>query len=76
MRYTRISADSHIDLPWLPADLFTAGASPAMRARMPYVADGPDGPYWTARNGRMFGLVGGASRNPRNRGTKGEPKRN
>jgi uncharacterized protein len=59
MRYTRISADSHIDLPWLPADLFTSAASSALRARMPYVAEGPDGPYWTARNGRSLGLVGG-----------------
>src|SRR5262245_66420481 len=59
VRYTRISADSHIDLPWLPADLFTSGESPAMKDRMPYVAEGPDGLYWTARNGRSFGLVGG-----------------
>jgi len=36
MRYTRISADCHIDLPWLPPDLFTANASAAMKDRMPY----------------------------------------
>ena len=24
MRYTRISADCHIDLPWIPPDLFTS----------------------------------------------------
>src|SRR5262245_22565036 len=59
MHYTRISADSHVDLPWLPADLFTSQASAGLKARMPYVADGPDGPYWTARNGRLLGLVGG-----------------
>ena len=59
MEYTRISADCHIDLPWMPPDLFTANASPSMRARMPYVADGPDGPYWTSRNGQSFGLVNG-----------------
>ncbi|OLD97480.1 MAG: hypothetical protein AUG80_11465, partial [Candidatus Rokubacteria bacterium 13_1_20CM_4_68_9] len=57
MPYTRISADCHIDLPWLPPDLFTANASSAMRDRMPYVADGPDGPHWTSKNGRSFGLV-------------------
>ena len=51
MRYTRISADCHIDLPWIPPDLFTANASAAMKERMPYVADGPDGPHWTCRNG-------------------------
>jgi predicted TIM-barrel fold metal-dependent hydrolase len=59
MRYTRISADTHIDLPWLPPDLFTANASAAMKARVPYVTEGPDGPHWTARNGRSFGLVCG-----------------
>ena len=26
MNYTRISADCHIDMPWIPADLFTANA--------------------------------------------------
>jgi len=26
---------------------------------MPYVADGPDGPYWTCKNGMSFGLVCG-----------------
>src|SRR5499426_2040717 len=59
MRYTRISADCHIDLPWLPADLFTSNASAAMKDRMPYVADGPDGPYWTSKKGAAMGLVGG-----------------
>jgi predicted TIM-barrel fold metal-dependent hydrolase len=59
MDYTRISADCHIDLPWLPPDLFTANASAAMKDRMPYVAEGPDGPHWTCKNGTSFGLVCG-----------------
>ena len=59
MRYTRISADCHIDMPWMPATLFTENASAGMRDRMPYVTDGPDGPYWTCKNGTSFGLVGG-----------------
>jgi predicted TIM-barrel fold metal-dependent hydrolase len=59
MRYQRISADCHIDLPWIPPDLFTANASAALKDRMPYVKDGPDGPYWTAKNGTSFGLWGG-----------------
>src|SRR5216683_2215096 len=57
MRYTRISADCHIDMPWLPPDLFTSNASAAMRDRMPFVTDGPDGPHWTSKNGHSFGLV-------------------
>jgi len=43
MNYTRISADCHIDMPWIPSDLFTSNATAAMRDRMPYVTDGPDG---------------------------------
>ena len=59
MRYQRISADCHIDLPWIPPDLFTANASAALKDRVPYVKDGPDGPFWTAKNGTSFGLWGG-----------------
>src|SRR5262249_56120935 len=59
MAYTRISADCHIDMPWMPADLFTSNASAALRDRMPYVTDGPDGPNWTSTNGASFGLWGG-----------------
>src|SRR6266498_1294794 len=59
MHYTRISADCHLDLPWMPPDLFTANASPALKDRMPHVAEGPDGPYWTSKNGASFGLVNG-----------------
>ena len=59
MRYNRISADCHIDLPWLPADLFTSNASAATKDRMPYVADSPDGLRWTSKKGASLGLVGG-----------------
>src|SRR5262245_28778121 len=59
MTFTRISADCHIDMPWMPANLFTENASAALRDRMPYVTDGPDGPTWTSKNGASFGLWGG-----------------
>jgi predicted TIM-barrel fold metal-dependent hydrolase len=59
MRYQRISADCHIDLPMLAPDFFTSNATPGMKARMPFVADGPDGPYWTCKNGGSFGLLNG-----------------
>jgi len=59
MNYTRISADCHIDMPWIPPDLFTGNARAAIRDRMPFVTDGPDGPIWTSKNGASFGLVGG-----------------
>ena len=59
MTYHVISADGHIDLIWLPPDLFTANASAAMRDRMPYVSDGEKGPQWVSRGGARFGLVNG-----------------
>jgi len=59
MRYDVISADGHIDLIWLPPDLFTANASRRLRDRMPYVTDGPKGPEWVAHNGARFGLMNG-----------------
>jgi len=54
-----ISADCHIDLCWLPPDLFVANASAAMRDRMPYVEDGPRGRRWVTKNGASLGLVNG-----------------
>ncbi len=59
MDYQLISADCHVDLPWLPADLFTANASAAMRDRMPFVTEGPKGPNWVSKKGSQFGLVNG-----------------
>ena len=57
--YNRISADSHIDMPWLPTDLFTSNASAHLKDRMPHVVDGPDGPHWTSKSGFSYGLVCG-----------------
>ena len=59
MRYQTISADCHVDLCWLPTDLFTANASSALRERMPYVSQGPDGPMWTTKKGASLGHVNG-----------------
>ncbi len=55
MDYRMISADCHIDLCWLPPDLFTANASAVMKDRMPYVADGPKGPMWITKKGANLG---------------------
>jgi hypothetical protein len=49
MPYRRTSADCHLDLPWLPAELFASEAQRELRDRMPYVEDGPDGPRWTTK---------------------------
>ena len=59
MKYEIVSADCHIDLVWLPPDLFTANAPAALRDRMPYVAEGEKGPVWVSRGGGYFGLQNG-----------------
>src|SRR5712692_11973633 len=59
MHYERISADCHLDLIWLPPDLFTSEAPAHLKDRMPYVADGPDGRRWVTKTGTTFGLAGG-----------------
>src|SRR5260370_34153943 len=58
MQYRRISADCHLDLPWLPPELFVSGASRELRDRMPYVEDGADGPRWVTKAGVVMGIPG------------------
>src|SRR5438876_10608977 len=59
MRYEMISADCHVDLCWLPPDLFTSRASAALRERMPYTKEGPRGPVWVTNKGASLGLACG-----------------
>src|SRR5260370_37334971 len=59
MQYKRISADYHLDMIWLPPDLFTAESSRELKERMPFVSEGPNGKEWVAHNGASFGLVAG-----------------
>ena len=59
MKYEMISADCHVDLIWLPPDLFVTSASADMKDRMPYVTDGPKGPVLVTKKGATLGLVNG-----------------
>ena len=59
MKYSVISADCHIDLPWLPPDLFVSEATLQFRHRMPYVDRTEQGEFWTTKNGARFGLRNG-----------------
>ena len=59
MHYDVISADCHVDLVWLPPDLFTANARAALKERMPYVEERPDGKRWVTKGGADFGLMNG-----------------
>ena len=59
MDYEIISADCHIDLIWLPPDLFTSEAAADMKDRMPYVTESDRGPTWVSKQGAQFGLQNG-----------------
>ena len=59
MQYKRISADCHLDMPCMPPELFVENASRELKAKMPHVVDGPDGPHWVSSNGADYGLVNG-----------------
>jgi predicted TIM-barrel fold metal-dependent hydrolase len=59
-QYRRISADCHLDMLWLPPDLFTSNASSKHKDQMPYVAEQPDGTkVWTDVHGANYGQCGG-----------------
>jgi predicted TIM-barrel fold metal-dependent hydrolase len=59
MQYRRISADCHLDLPWLPRELFRENSARALRDRMPYVEEKEDGPHWVTQAGIDMGGWGG-----------------
>ncbi|HEU5284310.1 MAG TPA: hypothetical protein VFU53_10885, partial [Burkholderiales bacterium] len=52
MDYRIISADDHIDMPWLPRDLWEKRVPATWRERAPRVVDGPDGPHWVCAGAR------------------------
>jgi predicted TIM-barrel fold metal-dependent hydrolase len=54
-----ISGDCHIDIPWLPADLFVSNAPARLRDKMPKVLDTDQGKQWFA-DGQQLGWVAGA----------------
>ncbi len=58
MQYQLVSGDSHIDLSWLPGDLFVKSAPARLRDAVPRVVDTKEGPRWMAE-GRELGVYGG-----------------
>ena len=46
MDYRIISADCHIDMTWMPGDLWTKNAPARWRAEVPQVRETDDGPHW------------------------------
>lgn len=61
MQYKRISADCHLDLPWLPADLFMSETTHEFKDRLPKVVEYDDGLRWETGTGVKFGLKNGVS---------------
>jgi predicted TIM-barrel fold metal-dependent hydrolase len=52
MEYRIISADDHIDMQWLPKDLWQKRVPSAWRERAPKVVETADGPYWVCGDDR------------------------
>lgn len=57
MKHRAISGDSHIDMSWLPPELFVSQAPADFRDRMPFVEDTPKGPRWTTHSGLHLGFT-------------------
>ena len=58
MDYKVISADSHVDMTWLPGDLFVSEASAKWKDKVPKVVETDQGSRWFAE-GHELGAVGG-----------------
>ena len=57
MKYEVISSDGHVDLAYLPPELFVENASAHLVDRMPRVVDKGEGPEWWA-NGMYLAVSG------------------
>jgi len=58
MDYRIISADGHIDMTWMPGDLWVDSAPSKWRAQVPQVRQTPAGPRWYAEE-KELGVFGG-----------------
>ena len=58
MEYQVISGDSHVDMTWMPGDLWVANAPPRFQDTAPRVVETNAGPRWWAE-GRQLGIQGG-----------------
>src|SRR5678815_4925030 len=58
MAYRIISADCHIDMTWMPGNLWVENAPARWRDHVPQVRETPDGAHWYAE-GQELGVFGG-----------------
>ena len=71
MDYRMISADDHLDLQYLPADLWTARLPQSLRQRAPHVEHREGGSVWMCDGG--FWAAGRAPRGRRDRSPLSTP---
>ena len=60
MQYNVISGASHVDMTWMPGDLWVSQAPAKFRAVAPHVVETDEGLKWTAE-GKTLGVFGGSS---------------
>ena len=60
MQYNVISGDSHVDMTWMPGDLWVSQAPARFQAVAPHVVETDEGLKWTAE-GKTLGVFGGSS---------------
>ena len=58
MEYRVISVDCHIDMTWMPGDLWVKNAPAKWRDQVPQVRQSDDGPRWHAEE-KELGVFGG-----------------
>src|SRR6202008_1985405 len=70
MQYQVISADDHIDMQWLPRDLWSKRVPAKLREQAPQVVETPEGPFWVSADERLdnWGI-------PRNSGKRNAGRR-
>ena len=59
MGYDISTADTNREVTWLPGDIFVKGAPDRVKDKMPYVAEGKEGPQWEIEGEFMCGVGGG-----------------
>lgn len=65
MDYGFVSVDDHIDLNWLPADLWTSRLPKALREAAPRVVEDDDGYWWVCEDKRWGSWSGGRPKGQR-----------
>ena len=59
MEYKVITADTHMDVTWLPGDMFVKGAPDALKDKMPYVSQNNGKAQWEIEGEFMCWVGGG-----------------